>query len=126
MKEIYEQLGISREVYEFGAEIESALKERFEEFDRKAEYNQMKVLLAMQKNKVSSECFNGSSGYGYDDFGRDTLEKVYADTFQQRPVWYVLRLPAELTLLPLHFLEISVRETSFWRLPENHMIHWKK
>lgn len=81
MKEIYEQLGISREVYEFGAEIESALKERFEEFDRKAEYNQMKVLLAMQKNKVSSECFNGSSGYGYDDFGRDTLEKVYADTF---------------------------------------------
>ena len=81
MKEIYEQLGISREVYEFGAEIETSLKERFEEFDRKAEYNQMKVLLAMQKNKVSSECFNGSSGYGYDDFGRDTLEKVYADTF---------------------------------------------
>lgn len=81
MKEIYEQLGISEEVYNFGAQIEDSLKERFEEFDRKAEYNQMKVLLAMQKNKVSSECFNGSSGYGYDDFGRDTLEKVYADTF---------------------------------------------
>nr|WP_274421901.1 methionine gamma-lyase family protein [Blautia sp. XA-2221] len=81
MKEIYEQLGISEEVYDFGAQVEESLKERFEEFDRKAEYNQMKVLLAMQKNKVSSECFNGSSGYGYDDFGRDTLEKVYADTF---------------------------------------------
>ena len=64
MKQMYEQLGISREVYDFCAEIEASLKERFEEFDRKAEYNQMKVLLAMQKNKVSTECFNGSSGYG--------------------------------------------------------------
>ena len=81
MKQIYEQLGISKEVYDFGAKIESSLKDRFEEFDKTAEYNQMKVLLAMQKNKVSSECFNSSSGYGYDDFGRDTLEKVYADTF---------------------------------------------
>ena len=81
MREIYEQLGISPEVYEFGSKIEQLLKDRFEEFDRTAEYNQMKVLLAMQKNKVSAECFNSSSGYGYDDFGRDTLEKVYADTF---------------------------------------------
>ena len=48
---------------------------------RVAEYNQMKVLLAMQKNKVNADCFQASSGYGYDDFGRDTLEKVYADTF---------------------------------------------
>ena len=53
MKEIYEQLGISEEVYNFGAQVETSLKKRFEEFDRKAEYNQMKVLLAMQKNKVS-------------------------------------------------------------------------
>ncbi|HIY01413.1 MAG TPA: methionine gamma-lyase family protein [Candidatus Blautia faecipullorum] len=81
MREIYEQLGISPRVYEFGLKTENALKERFEQFDRTAEYNQMKVLLAMQKNKVSAECFNSSSGYGYDDFGRDTLEKVYADTF---------------------------------------------
>ena len=81
MKEMYEQLGISSQVYEFGREIEESLKERFEEFDRVAEYNQMKVLLAMQKNRVSEECFGASSGYGYNDFGRDTLEKVYADTF---------------------------------------------
>lgn len=81
MKEMYEQLGISSKVYEFGREIEESLKERFEEFDRVAEYNQMKVLLAMQKNRVSEECFGASSGYGYNDFGRDTLEKVYADTF---------------------------------------------
>ena len=67
----------------------------------------------MQKNKVSSECFNGSSGYGYDDFGRDTLEKVYADTFPHRSLPGRPRSPAELTLLPLRYLEISVRETSF-------------
>ena len=78
---MYEQLGISSQVYEFGREIEESLKERFEEFDRVAEYNQMKVLLAMQKNRVSEECFGASSGYGYNDFGRDTLEKGYADTF---------------------------------------------
>ena len=82
MKEIYEQLGISEEVYNFGAQVEDiSEKSALRNLIRKAEYNQMKVLLAMQKNKVSSECFNGSSGYGYDDFGRDTLEKVYADTF---------------------------------------------
>ena len=52
-----------------------------QQFDKTAEYNQMKVLLAMQKNRVSEECFGSSSGYGYNDYGRDTLEKVYADTF---------------------------------------------
>ena len=55
MKELYEQLGISSQVYDFGAKIEEALKERFAEFDRIAEYNQLKVLKAMQKNKVSAE-----------------------------------------------------------------------
>ena len=67
MKEMYEQLGISSQVYDFGKKIEDSLKERFEEFDRVAEYNQMKVLLAMQKNRVSEECFGASSGYGYND-----------------------------------------------------------
>ena len=81
MKELYEQLGISSRVYDFCHEIEESLKERFIQFDKTAEYNQMKVLLAMQKNKVSEECFGSSSGYGYNDHGRDTLEKVYADTF---------------------------------------------
>lgn len=47
-----------------------------------AEFNQLKVIKAMQKNRVSTECFNSSTGYGYDDVGRDTLEKVYADTFK--------------------------------------------
>ncbi|MGN0143113.1 MAG: aminotransferase class I/II-fold pyridoxal phosphate-dependent enzyme [Roseburia sp.] len=77
----YEALGISREVYEFGAGIEESLKERFAEIDRRAEFNQMKVIKAMQDNRVSAECFNISSGYGYNDLGRDTLEKVYASCF---------------------------------------------
>jgi cystathionine beta-lyase family protein involved in aluminum resistance len=81
MQEMYQSLGISPEVYQYGREIEAALSERFQKYDEVAEYNQMKVLLAMQKNKVSADCFQSSSGYGYDDFGRDTLEKVYADTF---------------------------------------------
>ena len=97
MKELYEQLGISSRVYDFCHEIEESLKERFIQFDKTAEYNQMKVLLAMQKNKVSEECFGSSSGYGYNDHGRDTLEEVYADTFPYRkqPL-YGHRSPVEL------------------------------
>ena len=81
MKELYEQLGISSQVYDFGAEIEESLKERFEQFDKTAEYNQLKVLMAMQKNKVNATCFAATTGYGYNDFGRETLENVYADCF---------------------------------------------
>ena len=77
----YKKLGICKEVYEFGAKIEKELKERFDEIDYIAQANQLKVIEAMQKNKVSAECFQMSSGYGYNDLGRDTLEKVYADCF---------------------------------------------
>ena len=62
--------------------IEAELKPRFESIDATAEMNQLKVLSAMQKNRVSAECFNQTSGYGYNDMGRDTLEQVYADTFK--------------------------------------------
>ena len=68
-------------MYEFGEKIEQELKARFEEIDARAEINQLKVLQAMQKNRVSAECFQSTSGYGYNDLGRDTLEKVYADCF---------------------------------------------
>lgn len=81
IKEMYQQLGISSEVYCLGEEVLKSLKTRFEKMDEIAEYNQMKVLSAMQKNKVSVECMGSSTGYGYNDFGRETLEKVYADTF---------------------------------------------
>ena len=80
-EKIYEGLGISREAREYGQRTESRLKERFEEFDNHAEYNQMKVIRAMQENRVSEGCFNYVSGYGYNDLGRDTLESVYASVF---------------------------------------------
>ena len=82
IKKQYEELGISEKVYTFGHQIEASLKERFDAIDTIAQYNQLKVIRAMQKNRVSAECFQTSSGYGYDDVGRDTLEKVYADVFQ--------------------------------------------
>lgn len=82
LAESYKKLGISEAVYGFGKEIEEELKPRFDEIDARAEMNQLKVISAMQKNKVSAECFQASSGYGYNDLGRDTLEKVYADCFK--------------------------------------------
>jgi len=78
---MFKELGISEKVFEFGKEIEQTLLERFAEIDRVAEYNQLKVLHAMQECRVSAECFNYASGYGYSDMGRDTLEEVYAKTF---------------------------------------------
>lgn len=81
LKQYYKQLGIDEEVYDFCSKIEAQLKDRFERIDCTAECNQLKVLQAMQKNRVSAECFQGTSGYGYNDLGRETLEKVYADCF---------------------------------------------
>ena len=79
--ELYQEMGISPAVYAYGEKALEGLKNRFAAIDKVAEYNQAKVLRAMQKNKVSAACFVATSGYGYDDFGRDTLERVYADVF---------------------------------------------
>ena len=81
MKETYLSMGIGEKTYEFCEKIEQDLKERFCEIDKVAEQNQMKVLGAMQKNHVSEACFAATTGYGYNDMGRETLEQVYADTF---------------------------------------------
>ncbi len=78
---MYETLGISQKVYRFGQKIEGQLKKRFEAIDETAEYNQLKVIHAMQKHRVAEEHFQISSGYGYNDAGRDTLEEVYASVF---------------------------------------------
>ena len=78
---MYQALGISEPVLRFGREAEAKLKERFEEIDRITEYNQLKVIKGMQDCMVSAECFNYVSGYGYNDFGRDKLEEVYAKVF---------------------------------------------
>lgn len=78
---LYKELGIRREVLDFGREVESGLAARFAAIDAVAEYNQLKVIHAMQKNQVSEGCFHYASGYGYNDVGRDTLEEVYASVF---------------------------------------------
>lgn len=79
--ELYNTMGLSPSVYNFGEDAIKKLENRFAEIDKIAEYNQAKVLAAMQKNKVSAACFAATTGYGYDDVGRDNLEKVYADVF---------------------------------------------
>ena len=79
--ELYTQMGISEAVYNFGEQALVKLQKRFEEIDKIAEYNQAKVISAMQKNRVSAPCFAATTGYGYDDVGRDCLERVYADVF---------------------------------------------
>ena len=81
MQAMYGMLGISPEIEQFGQTVLEGLKERFAQIDAVAEYNQAKVLAAMQKNRVSAECFAGSTGYGYNDQGREVLEQVYADCF---------------------------------------------
>ena len=78
---LYEQMGISQKVYEYGEAALKKLADRFAQVDKIAEYNQAKVLSAMQKNRVSAACFAATTGYGYDDVGRDNLERVYADVF---------------------------------------------
>lgn len=79
--ETYAALGVGKPVYDYCAGIEDALQERFAQIDRVAEHNQMKVLAAMQKNRVNATHFAATNGYGYNDDGRDNLERVYADAF---------------------------------------------
>ena len=81
MNGAYKALGVSENVLAFSETILSDLKDRFAAIDAIAEANQLKVIAAMQKNRVAANHFNLSTGYGYDDEGRDTLERVYADCF---------------------------------------------
>ena len=81
MNNIYKDFGIDDKVCEFAENILKDLKVRFDDIDRLADINQLKVIAAMQKNNVSEACMLGTTGYGYNDLGRETLEKVYADIF---------------------------------------------
>lgn len=81
LKQYYKELGIDKEVYEFCTQIEKELRGRFQEIDRVTEYNQLKVLAAMQKNKLSEAHLGATTGYGYNDIGREALEAIYADVF---------------------------------------------
>ncbi len=81
INEMYKEMGISEQVYQYGELICKRLKSRFEKIDENAEFNQMKVLNALQQAKVSEACLLGTTGYGYNDIGRDTLEEVYSHVF---------------------------------------------
>ncbi len=81
LQEMYAEMGIERQIYEYGESILNRLVPRFKKIDEIAEYNQMKVIKAMQESKVSEACLLGTTGYGYNDLGRDTLEEVYAKVF---------------------------------------------
>ena len=81
LEQLYASMGISKEVFAYGERILEDLKDRFDGIDRVAEYNQAKVVHAMQECKVSEACLLGTTGYGYNDLGRDTLEEVYAHIF---------------------------------------------
>ena len=81
VRELYRQMEIDEDVYAYSRDKLDGLKERFDEIDENAEYNQLKVLKAFKECRVSDACFTTSSGYGYNDLGRDTLEEVYAHIF---------------------------------------------
>ncbi len=81
LKKYYTDMGIAPETFDMCSEIEEGLKERFDEIDKIAEYNQIKVISAMQQNRLAEDHLYGSTGYGYTDTGRDTLERIYADVF---------------------------------------------
>ena len=107
MKELYAQLGISSAVYDFGKSVEDSLKERFEKFDKTAEYNQMKVIRAMQKNRVS-------------EASTTLAAKLWSRSMPipstQKPAWYARRSPVELMHLPLLSSETCAPVTSFFPL----------
>ena len=82
MKGLYAALGIDEQIYSFGEEILKDLKDRFAAIDETAEYNQLKVLKAFHDEQVGEACLMGTTGYGYGDIGRDTLERVYSRVFK--------------------------------------------
>ena len=103
MNTIYNEMGIRETVLSFGKNIEKNLKDRFEKIDEIAEYNQLKVIKAMQDNRVSAGCFNYASGYGYDDQG---LKKYMRLFFTQKAHLCVRRSLAEHMLCHSHLRQI--------------------
>ena len=119
ISQIYKKLGIKQETLEFGLRIEDELSERFKIFDETAEYNQLKVLHAMQENRVSEGCFQYASGYGYNDMGRDTLEAVYASAFHTESALVRQESPSIKGGIPVRAMSCSPRSESL-------TTHWKK
>ena len=82
MENIYSLFGIDDKLAAYCGAVADSLRERFSEIDEIAERNQLRVLRAMQRCRVDISCFSGTTGYGYDDIGRETLERVYAEVFR--------------------------------------------
>ena len=95
MTEMYRELGISEKVYQFGKEIEKSLEDRFDQIDKVTEFNQLKVIRAMQESRVNEACFN---------YARDVTrwKKFMQKHFTQNLLWYVRRLPVGHMHLHLH------------------------
>lgn len=81
LKEYYLGLNINEKVYDYCTDIEKSLKDRFYEIDRIAELNQIKVIKAMQNARFEEAHMNGTTGYGYNDSGREAIEQIYANVF---------------------------------------------
>ena len=79
--QLYEEMGLSAAVCQRGELVLERLEDRFKAIDRRAEYNQAKVLAAMQHSRIGANHFAATTGYGYDDEGRERLEQVYAHVF---------------------------------------------
>ena len=122
-KEMYiRQMGIDEKVYDYSQTLLENLKERFAKIDETAEYNQMKVVAAMQKNHVAEMHLNGTTGYGYNDDGRDTLEQVYADVFHTEAA-----LVRPQIMCGTHALNIALSANlNCFHLSASHMIPWMK
>ena len=79
---MYEQFGINKEIEELSIKVEKDVKEIYEKIDKVCEYNSLKVLKSFQANQISEMHFGSTTGYGYGDIGRDTIEKVFADVLK--------------------------------------------
>lgn len=78
---IYTEFGLSNEICELAERVEKDIRPRFRVIEETAEKNTAKILSAFRKNRVSAPMFAQTTGYGYDDLGRDTLDKIFADVF---------------------------------------------
>ena len=115
LQEMYASLGIDTQVLAFGEHILENLKDRFAAIDETAEYNQLKVIRAMQKARVSEACLLGTTGYGYNDIGRDTLEEVYANLFHAEDALVRPQITCGTHALALALMSIILIEASTFR-----------
>ena len=81
LKNYYKEMGVDEKVFDYAQEVEKGLKDRFETLDAIAQLNQIRVLNAMQKHQIAEMHLGGTTGYGYNDSGREAVEALYADVF---------------------------------------------